>query len=153
MQTFLWTDASGAGFGAYWNGAHLLGKLSSWVWTQSMAFLTISRYHSKWCGQWVGRSEFCPHFWKLEHILRSLVKVRPKNTHWVPCSNPPKLTTSCKNQPDFRKLITQLSLPCSRERLIQFQKISEGSRTVLWVVSLPILSKIHRSSKKLRALR
>ncbi len=34
----LWTDASGAGFGAYWNGEYLLGEFMEWARGQSIAF-------------------------------------------------------------------------------------------------------------------
>ncbi len=34
----LWADASGGGFGTYWDGAYLLAEFSDWAWLQSMAF-------------------------------------------------------------------------------------------------------------------
>ncbi len=33
----VWTGACDAGFGAFWDGVHLLGEFSSWALTQSMA--------------------------------------------------------------------------------------------------------------------
>ncbi len=34
----LWTDASGTGFRAYWDGAYLVGEFSDWAQGQSIAF-------------------------------------------------------------------------------------------------------------------
>ncbi len=34
----LWTDASGTGFGTYWDSACLLGEFSDWVRSQSITF-------------------------------------------------------------------------------------------------------------------
>ncbi len=48
-----WTDASGVGFGAYLNGAHLLGEFSSWARTQSTTFKGAVRSKPKLsCCNW-----------------------------------------------------------------------------------------------------
>ncbi len=54
----LWTDASGAGFGAYWDGAHLSDEFSSWAQAQTMAFkelYVIIAAIATWGSTWGGK--------------------------------------------------------------------------------------------------
>ncbi len=51
----LWTDASGGGFGTYWDGDYLLAEFSDWARRQSMAFkelYTIVAAVATWGSQW-----------------------------------------------------------------------------------------------------
>ncbi len=54
----LWTDALGMGFGAYWQGAYLLGEFSDWARKQSIAFkelyavvAAVATWGSRWSGK------------------------------------------------------------------------------------------------------
>ncbi len=54
----LWTDASGIGFGAYWESAYLLGEFSDWAHSQSITFkelYAIMAAMATWCPSWSGK--------------------------------------------------------------------------------------------------
>ncbi len=54
----LWTDASGTGFGAYWDSAYLLGEFSDWARSQSITFkelYAIVAAVATWGPSWGGK--------------------------------------------------------------------------------------------------
>ncbi len=54
----LWTNASGIGFGAYWDSAYLLGEFSDWVHSQSITFkelYAIVAAVATWGPSWGGK--------------------------------------------------------------------------------------------------
>ncbi len=54
----LFTDASGTGFGACWQGAWLMGRFTDWAREESMAFkelFAVAMALATWGPQWQGK--------------------------------------------------------------------------------------------------